>query len=261
MRRWSGVALALRRPVDDQLQSRLSTYLHPLAGRTLVWHAVRAIGTVAHRPLQVLLVSPEAGLSTGLDELHAEMIVPARRVGWAARVSERLSPSAERVLVIDAAASSIGPSLRALLDQPAPRALLDAGGRPIAAWLDRDQFVELAGQEPDLERLVRACEPFDAADDAFLVQDRAALARAASIIQRRIVAEHLEAGVTFLVPEQVLVDIDVRIGTDTVVYPAVTLEGQTSIGAESVIGPGCRVIDSQIGSGVELRGWNYVVNT
>jgi len=30
------------------------------------------------------------------------------------------------------------------------------------------------------------------------------------------------------------------------------LEGQTTIGEETVIGPGCRIIDSWVGSGVEL---------
>jgi bifunctional UDP-N-acetylglucosamine pyrophosphorylase / glucosamine-1-phosphate N-acetyltransferase len=59
----------------------------------------------------------------------------------------------------------------------------------------------------------------------------------------------------------VMVDVDVRIGRDTIVYPSVVLEGQTTIGDETVIGPGCRVIDSWIGSGVELKGWNYVAHT
>jgi bifunctional UDP-N-acetylglucosamine pyrophosphorylase / glucosamine-1-phosphate N-acetyltransferase len=71
----------------------------------------------------------------------------------------------------------------------------------------------------------------------------------------------MEGGTTFLLPESVMVDVDVRIGRDTIVYPSVVLEGQTTIGDETVIGPGCRVIDSWIGSGVELKGWNYVAHT
>jgi bifunctional UDP-N-acetylglucosamine pyrophosphorylase/glucosamine-1-phosphate N-acetyltransferase len=71
----------------------------------------------------------------------------------------------------------------------------------------------------------------------------------------------MSAGVTFLLPASVLVDVDVRIGTDTTIYPGVVLEGDTTIGDETVIGPGCRIIDSWIGSGVELKGWNYVAHT
>ncbi len=71
----------------------------------------------------------------------------------------------------------------------------------------------------------------------------------------------MAGGVTFLEPRSVLADVDVRIGPDTLVYPGVVLEGRTVIGSETVIGPGCRIIDSQVGSGVELKGWNYLVNT
>jgi bifunctional N-acetylglucosamine-1-phosphate-uridyltransferase/glucosamine-1-phosphate-acetyltransferase GlmU-like protein len=35
----------------------------------------------------------------------------------------------------------------------------------------------------------------------------------------------------------------------------------TEIGSECVIGPHCRVIESRIGRGVELKGWNYVTHT
>ena len=38
-------------------------------------------------------------------------------------------------------------------------------------------------------------------------------------------------------------------------------EGQTTVGEETVIGPGCRIIDSWVGSGVELKGWNYISRT
>jgi bifunctional UDP-N-acetylglucosamine pyrophosphorylase / glucosamine-1-phosphate N-acetyltransferase len=77
----------------------------------------------------------------------------------------------------------------------------------------------------------------------------------------RLVRRHMAAGVTFLLPESVLVDVEVTIGRDTIVYPGVVLEGNTSVGEEAVIGPGCRIIDSRIGSGVELKGWNYIART
>ncbi|HWV55985.1 MAG TPA: hypothetical protein VNZ57_00815, partial [Longimicrobiales bacterium] len=92
-------------------------------------------------------------------------------------------------------------------------------------------------------------------------RDRAALARASVMIRDRIVRRHMAAGVSFLLPDTVYVDVEVVIGRDTVIYPGVVLEGETQIGAETVVGPGCRVIDSRVGNGVELKGWNYLVGT
>ena len=43
--------------------------------------------------------------------------------------------------------------------------------------------------------------------------------------------------------------------------PALVLEGATDIGGECVIGPHSRVVESVIGRGTELKGWNYVTHT
>ena len=77
----------------------------------------------------------------------------------------------------------------------------------------------------------------------------------------RVIRGHESRGVTFLLPATTSVDVDVRIGADTVVYPGVVLEGATVIGSECVIGPYSRVVESSIGRGSELAGWNYVVRT
>jgi bifunctional UDP-N-acetylglucosamine pyrophosphorylase/glucosamine-1-phosphate N-acetyltransferase len=71
----------------------------------------------------------------------------------------------------------------------------------------------------------------------------------------------MEGGVTFLLPQSVLVDVDVGIGRDTIIYPGVVLEGRTTIGAETVVGPCCRIVNSWVGSGVELKGFNYLSHT
>jgi bifunctional UDP-N-acetylglucosamine pyrophosphorylase/glucosamine-1-phosphate N-acetyltransferase len=56
----------------------------------------------------------------------------------------------------------------------------------------------------------------------------------------------------------VWLDVDVRIGPDTLVYPGVVMEGETDVGTGCVIGPHSRLIEATIGGGAELRGWNYV---
>ena len=57
--------------------------------------------------------------------------------------------------------------------------------------------------------------------------------------------------------------LDVFYGSSQILFALglSVLEGQTTVGEETVIGPGCRVIDSWVGSGVELKGWNYISHT
>jgi hypothetical protein len=96
---------------------------------------------------------------------------------------------------------------------------------------------------------------------SFVVRDREDLAEAHRRIRDEVVGALMRNGATFILPETVSVDVDVRIGRDTLVYPGVVLEGQTTIGEETVIGPGCRIVDAWVGSGVELKGWNYIAHT
>jgi bifunctional N-acetylglucosamine-1-phosphate-uridyltransferase/glucosamine-1-phosphate-acetyltransferase GlmU-like protein len=97
--------------------------------------------------------------------------------------------------------------------------------------------------------------------ETFVVRSSQDLARFQQRIRDQLIAVLMENGATFLLPETVMVDVDVSIGPDTVVYPGVVLEGKTTLGVATVIGPGCRLIDSGVGSGVEMKGWNYVAHT
>ncbi len=93
------------------------------------------------------------------------------------------------------------------------------------------------------------------------INDRAQLAEAEAILRDRIRRRLMAHGVTFLVPETTLVDAEVDIGPDTVIYPCVLIEGASSVGRESVIGPFTRIVDAHVGRGVELQGWNLVSRT
>jgi bifunctional UDP-N-acetylglucosamine pyrophosphorylase/glucosamine-1-phosphate N-acetyltransferase len=82
---------------------------------------------------------------------------------------------------------------------------------------------------------------------------RAELAALGALLRGRINAKHMDAGVTLIDPSQTYIDADVRIGSDTVVYPLTFLEGSTRIGHDCVIGPGTRILDSVVGDGSEVR--------
>lgn len=106
----------------------------------------------------------------------------------------------------------------------------------------------------------RVCELADPIE-VMGINDRVQLSRAETVLRKRIRHRLMVEGVTFLAPETTLVDAAVAIGPDTVIYPAVVIEGGSSIGRECVIGPFSRIVDAHIGRGVELKGWNHVVRT
>jgi bifunctional UDP-N-acetylglucosamine pyrophosphorylase / glucosamine-1-phosphate N-acetyltransferase len=89
--------------------------------------------------------------------------------------------------------------------------------------------------------------------EALGVNSRADLAHVESAIQRRVVDRLMKEGVTFRNPATVVIDSTVRIGSDTVVYPFVTLEGTTQIGEGCVVEPGVHLINVRVGDDVHLK--------
>ena len=252
---WTGVVLALREPGSEPLGSRLSTYLHPLAGRPLAWHAVHALATLSPAPACVVIAG---GHDLTLD-LFTDVPVEVRLADTA---GEALAADG-RVLALDGAAPLAGPALALLLASDGDALLEGSDGETVAAWLGADGAERLAAASGELaalrEALPGAAVMRDA--DGFVVHTREGLARASSLIRDRIVRRLMEGGVTFLLPEAALVDVDVQIGRDSVIYPWCVLEGKTTIGVETVIGPCCRIDSTRIGSGVELKGFNYLSHT
>jgi bifunctional N-acetylglucosamine-1-phosphate-uridyltransferase/glucosamine-1-phosphate-acetyltransferase GlmU-like protein len=261
---WTGVALALSGTGEDEMQSRLSTYLHPLAGRPLAWHALAALSAVSPAPGRlILLLSPDVPPDSFREAFPQLEIVPAEDGATPAQLLDAAGvPSDEMILVIDAAA----PGLRT-------EDLTACRSASVSSVMrnDEDVAVGLWVREAGDRACLRENRPLEATSIAAfanipltgtpLVRSRETLSRAAREVRTRLVRQQMAEGVTFLLPETVLLDVDVRIGRDVVVYPGVIVEGQTTIGVETVVGPGCRILDSWIGSGVELKGWNYIART
>ena len=89
--------------------------------------------------------------------------------------------------------------------------------------------------------------------EALGVNDRKQLAVAATVQRGRILDRLMEGGVTILDPASTYIEDTVAIGTDTVVYPHVVIEGQTAIGSDCVIGAGCHITRSTLGDAVVLK--------
>ena len=84
------------------------------------------------------------------------------------------------------------------------------------------------------------------------VNDRAQLAAAASVLRRRILNDHMVAGVTVEDPPATYVGAEVTIAADAVLLPGTHLEGTTSIGAGAVIGPDSRLVDAVVEEGATV---------
>ena len=76
---------------------------------------------------------------------------------------------------------------------------------------------------------------------------RAGLAGLEALIRRRTNESHMAAGIRLIDPAATYIDVDVRIGKDTVVYPNTFLETGVRIGKGCSIGPSASVARSPIG--------------
>lgn len=90
---------------------------------------------------------------------------------------------------------------------------------------------------------------------------RADLAEVDRIFRGRKRAALMESGVTIYLPETVLVDGDVEVGSDTVIEPAVQLLRATRIGAGCLIQTGSVITSSVIEDGVTVKPHCVVANS
>ncbi|MGX4763838.1 bifunctional UDP-N-acetylglucosamine diphosphorylase/glucosamine-1-phosphate N-acetyltransferase GlmU [Holzapfeliella sp. JNUCC 72] len=90
-------------------------------------------------------------------------------------------------------------------------------------------------------------------DESMGVNDRLALSQATKVMRNRINKKHLLNGVTIIDPENTYIDVDVEIGSDTVIEPGVYLQGQTTIGESCVITTGSKIVNSKIADNVTVK--------
>jgi len=62
-----------------------------------------------------------------------------------------------------------------------------------------------------------------------------------------------ESGVSFIDPANAYISAQAVIGRDTVIYPNVTIEGETVVGANCVIRSGTRLSNAKVGDNAEIR--------
>jgi bifunctional UDP-N-acetylglucosamine pyrophosphorylase/glucosamine-1-phosphate N-acetyltransferase len=84
------------------------------------------------------------------------------------------------------------------------------------------------------------------------VNDRAQLAEAEAELRRRTNERWMAAGVTMVDPDHTYIDTAVRIAADVTLFPGVILQGSTTIGERTEVGPGTRLVDCAVGADCRL---------
>ncbi len=95
--------------------------------------------------------------------------------------------------------------------------------------------------------------PVDEPDEVMGINTRVDLAKAERICRERIRQRIMLEGVTLIDPDTIIIDADVQIGPDTVIWPGACLLGETKVGQNCTIGPNAYVENSSIGDGTHIR--------
>lgn len=85
------------------------------------------------------------------------------------------------------------------------------------------------------------------------INDRIQLSEAEKIMQQRIIKEHMKNGVTFILPQTSVIEDNVEIGTDTIIYPNVYIKANSKIGSNCTIGSGTQISASAISDNVTIQ--------
>jgi bifunctional UDP-N-acetylglucosamine pyrophosphorylase / glucosamine-1-phosphate N-acetyltransferase len=88
--------------------------------------------------------------------------------------------------------------------------------------------------------------------EAMGVNDKAQLAEAEALLRTRINAAWMRAGVTMVDPTRTYVDLGVTLAEEVTLLPGTILQGRTSIGFASVVGPDTRLVDTVVGEGATV---------
>jgi bifunctional UDP-N-acetylglucosamine pyrophosphorylase / glucosamine-1-phosphate N-acetyltransferase len=84
------------------------------------------------------------------------------------------------------------------------------------------------------------------------VNNQAQLASARRVLNQRLLARHMAAGVTIVDPASTWIDVEVQIEPTARICQATQLEGTTTIGVGATIGPGSLLRDTVVGAGAAV---------
>lgn len=90
------------------------------------------------------------------------------------------------------------------------------------------------------------------------INTRQDLIRALEALRARTNNVLLQKGVTLIDPTRTIIEPEVKIGIDTIIYPNVIIQGTTIIGSNCVIYPNSRISNSYIEEGVTIKDCSVI---
>jgi bifunctional UDP-N-acetylglucosamine pyrophosphorylase/glucosamine-1-phosphate N-acetyltransferase len=89
--------------------------------------------------------------------------------------------------------------------------------------------------------------------EALGVNDWCAMAEAEAVMRARIAQKLMRQGVRLIDPQATYMDVHVRIGAYTTVYPNTHIRGRTAIGERCIVGPNCSLTDCTVADDVHIQ--------
>ncbi|WP_329020108.1 bifunctional UDP-N-acetylglucosamine diphosphorylase/glucosamine-1-phosphate N-acetyltransferase GlmU [Streptomyces sp. NBC_00690] len=84
------------------------------------------------------------------------------------------------------------------------------------------------------------------------INNRVQLAEARRLLNEQLLEQAMLAGVTFMDPGSVLLDVTVTFEPDAIVHPGTQLLGSTHLGEGAEVGPNTRLKDTKVGNGARV---------
>ena len=109
---------------------------------------------------------------------------------------------------------------------------------------------------------VVTCFQHNDAREVYGVNTRAELAEFENLFRRNTIRTLMvNSGVTFIDPSHAYISADAKIGCDTIIYPDVTIEGNSVVGQNCVIRSGSRITNSRLGDNVTVKDHSIIVES
>lgn len=87
------------------------------------------------------------------------------------------------------------------------------------------------------------------------------LAEVTKILQKKVCEKLMLSGVTIVNPENVYIETEVAVGSDSILYPNVSLSGNTEIGNGCIIETGAIVQNSHLANNVHIKPYSVIENS
>ncbi|NIM92068.1 MAG: bifunctional UDP-N-acetylglucosamine diphosphorylase/glucosamine-1-phosphate N-acetyltransferase GlmU [Candidatus Aminicenantes bacterium] len=95
-------------------------------------------------------------------------------------------------------------------------------------------------------------------DEIGAVNSRLELAMAVDTLRKRKIQQLIEKGITFYDPQTTWIDLDAKIGRDTILYASVIIQGKSRIGNGCQLFPFVHLMNSRVGNRVRIFGSSMI---